>query len=336
MIKKTVTGLFVFFLLLVAIYLAGPTPPKPLLQLKMPQLGERLDDIEKSIEKREKSLKLKPDNHSRIIWSKPEHKEPTEYAILYLHGFSASPQEAEPMHTGFAKKYGANLYLPRLEAHGLQDENAFLNLDVDNYLQSAADALAVAKKLGKKVIVMGCSTGATLGLYLAAEFPDDVHSLMLYSPNVELSDPASALLTMPWGKHIARQVLGSDFREIETVGDEKKYWYEKYRIEGLITLKQLIQTTMTEATFQKIKQPLFVAYYYKNEQEHDPTISIPAMEKMFDSVQTPTELKRKKAFPNARVHALVSRYTSGCLEELNAENCRFAEEILQLKARTQN
>ena len=38
-------------------------------------------------------------------------KEKTEYAVVYLHGFSASQEEGDPVHYDFAKKFGCNLFL---------------------------------------------------------------------------------------------------------------------------------------------------------------------------------------------------------------------------------
>jgi alpha-beta hydrolase superfamily lysophospholipase len=47
----------------------------------------------------------------------------------------------------------------------------------------------IAKKLGKKVIIMSTSTGGTLSLQLAAAFPE-IAGLVMYSPNIEINNAA--------------------------------------------------------------------------------------------------------------------------------------------------
>src|SRR5690606_2388877 len=71
------------------------------------------------IHQQESLHKLKPDNEARIIWADDSTKSRTPYALVYLHGFSASQEEGDPVHTRFAKTFGCNLYLPRLAEHGI-------------------------------------------------------------------------------------------------------------------------------------------------------------------------------------------------------------------------
>ena len=40
---------------------------------------------------------IKPDNQARIIWADSSKKEKTKIAFLYLHGFSASQAEGDPV-----------------------------------------------------------------------------------------------------------------------------------------------------------------------------------------------------------------------------------------------
>ena len=43
--------------------------------------------------------------------------------------------------------------------HGIDTVDALINLTADEYWESAKQALAIGKQLGKKVILMGTSTG---------------------------------------------------------------------------------------------------------------------------------------------------------------------------------
>ena len=72
--------------------------------------------------------------------------------------------------------------------------------------------------LEKKVILMSCSTGGTLSIYLAAKFPDQVHAQILYSPNIAIADPTAKMLTGPWGEAMLSSIVG-EYRVItENVG----------------------------------------------------------------------------------------------------------------------
>lgn len=51
------------------------------------------------------------------------------------------------------------------------------------------------------------------------------------------------------------------FEANETV---QKWWTNYYRIEGLVALKSFVQNTMKDQLFPQIKQPVLMAYYYKN------------------------------------------------------------------------
>ena len=89
--------------------------------------------------------------------------------------------------------------------------------------------------------------------------------------------------------------------------------------------------TMTEETFQRVRQPLFLGYYYKDEIHQDSTVSVPAMLRMFDELGTPADQKRKVAFPNVGDHVMTSYITSKDLESVKRETNRFMEEVLGLK-----
>ena len=99
--------LFVLLLLLI-VYLAGPNPATPKYDTSLPVLPAN-DSIENFIASKERSHKLRPNNEARIVWANDSLKLTTDYAIVYLHGFSASQQEGEPVHRNIAGKFHCNL-----------------------------------------------------------------------------------------------------------------------------------------------------------------------------------------------------------------------------------
>jgi len=330
---KRIKRFFTFFILIIIVgYLLGPKPPKPELNKDLPSISASIATVDSYIEKKEAAFEIKPDNESRIFWANDSIHERTEYCVLYLHGFSASWYEGYPAHVEFAKHFGFNLYTPRLYDHGLVTDDPLLGMTPDKLWNSAKDALMLAKSLGKKVIIMSTSTGGTLGLKLAADFPEYVDGLILYSPNIRINNNTAWLLTKPWGLQIGRKVTGSKYRITDENFDSKEclYWNCKYRLEAVVYLQQLVEATMKKSTYQNVTAPVFLAYYYKDEEHQDETVRVDAMLKMFDQLGTLPTQKVKKAFPEAGEHVIACELTSGCVDEVIAETIKFGETVLGL------
>jgi esterase/lipase len=313
-------------------YLIGPKPPKPTFETPLITLPASLPELEKQITDSEKAVKgIKPDNEARIVWADSLKKEKTEIAFLYLHGFSASQAEGDPVHKDVAKKYNANLYLARLAEHGIErGDSTMINLTADEYEASAEKALAIAKELGDEVVVIGTSTGGALTLFLASRHPE-IKAIVLYSPCVKLYDGTAVILNKHWGLQIARLVSGGSMKKFESESiAHANYWELKYRVEALVALQNLISYTMTSEVFSRIECPVFLAYYYKNENEQDKTVSIPAMLKMFDELGTPVASKQKMAFPEAGKHVIASYIRSKDWRGVERETEKFLTDIVKL------
>src|SRR5690606_22606120 len=56
---------------------------------------------------------IRPGLQKEIIWADPRTKKKTPYAVIYLHGFSASKGEVRPLPDLIARHLGANLYFTR-------------------------------------------------------------------------------------------------------------------------------------------------------------------------------------------------------------------------------
>src|SRR5690554_5167960 len=330
--KKIKVAILILLVVLLGGYLVGPKPPAPILSSDLPSLPTGTRNLESYIEQKEAGLNIKDDNESRIIWADESLKKRTEYVLLYLHGFSASWMEGHPANTTFAKHYGMNAYFPRLASHGLVTEDPLLDMTPDRLWESAKEALIAAGNLGEKIIIMGTSTGGTLGLMLAAEFPEYVDALILYSPNIRINNSSAFLLARPWGLQLARHVSNDRYRVTNEDFDSKdcQYWYCKYRLEGVVYLQQLVDLTMNKETFQQVTVPVFMGYYYRDKENQDETVRVDAMQKMFRQLGTSTDEKVQKAFPDAGDHVIASELTSGSVNEVISETIQFTDEVLGL------
>jgi esterase/lipase len=326
--------LIALLLITAAAYLAGGRPDTPVFDLNLPQVPEASAQLETFIIENEAKHKLKKDNEARIVWLNDSVKQKTEYAVVYLHGFSASQEEGNPVHRDFAKQFGCNLYLSRLADHGVDTTDALLYFTADRIWESAKQALAIGKQLGNKVILLSTSTGGTVALKLAAEYPDDVYALINLSPNIRINNPAAFLLNDPWGLQIVRLVMGGKYNKSELTEESERwqYWNGQYRLEATIELQELLEASMTEETFEKIKQPSLTLYYYKNEEEQDPQVKVSAMLKMNEQLSTPDSLKFAVAIPTAGAHVLGSPMASKDVPAVYAEMVKFAKQTLKLQS----
>ena len=132
------------------------------------------------------------------------------------------------------------------------------------------------------------------------------------------------------GTAIARLVKGNYIHAKDTTALYAQYWNARYRIESTVQLEELLETTMKESTFQKIKQPALVLYYYKDEKHQDQVVKVSAIKRMFAQLGTPDSLKRQVAVPNAGDHVIGSYVKSKDLQTVEEECEKFAMEVLHL------
>jgi esterase/lipase len=325
---KILWTLFGLFCLAAITYYLGPKPKFKPMRTEDVVIPNKVNALDSLVAAHEAMYKIRPNNEARIIWAN-KNKKKTEYSVVYLHGLSASHMEGDPVHREFAARYGYNLFLTRLVGHGI-DSNAFIGMTPDSLYDSAVEAIEIGKKLGNKVILMSCSTGSTLSIMLAKKYPE-IHSFIMYSPNIDIKDPMSYLITEQWGSELTTLVWGSDYNHIEYSPEAAKYWYASYHKDGAIATKRMIKDNMITENFKLITQPLFMGYYNKSDEEQDNVVSIPRMLEFYDEISTPDSLKRKVNFVNADGHVICSSLSNKDVETVKVETYKFAEEVLGLK-----
>ena len=328
--KRLLKWLVIILLVFAVVYFLGPNPSTPVYSNTLPDVPTEAIALEKYIAANEVQHKIKPENEARIIWHNDSGKQKTEYAIVYLHGFSASQEEGAPVHKAIAKKFGCNLYLARLAEHGVDTSEAMLHLTPANYWESVKQAYAIGKQLGNKVIIMGTSTGASNAIQLAANFPE-IGSLILLSPNIAINDPNAWLTNNPWGLQTARLVKKSNYHTTKDQRDiYKAHWYSKYRLEAIVNLQEYLETAMVPETFKKVKQPTLMLYYYKDDVHQDSVVKVSAMLKMYDELSTPAQLKRKVAMPYTGDHVIAGYIKSNDYQTVEIEVTKFMTDVLKM------
>ena len=310
-------------------YSLGPKPEVPKLKVPMIKLTGNLPTLEKQINESEAAEKgIRPDCQARIVWADSLKKEKTKIAFVYIHGFSATQEEGNPIHRNIAKKYDSNLYLARLAGHGVNlGDSTMAKVTADDFILSAEHALAVGKTLGDEVVIICTSFGGALTTYLASNHPE-IKAIVMYSPCIKLYDSNAELLDNHWGLAMGKAVTGSEVRDFAATNPQHaKYWCQHYHLNGVVALQNFLTNAMNSETFAKIKCPAFMGYYYKNEDEQDKVVSVPAMLKMFDELGSTN--KQKVAFPNTGNHVLASPILSKDIVNVQMETEKFLDGVLK-------
>ena len=190
--------------------------------------------------------------------------------------------------------------------------------------------MCIRDRLGDKLIVLSCSTGSTYSAYLAAN-DSGIDAQIMTSPNFDLADPNAKLLTKPWGKQMLRKIVGGDYRSWTAPEEAKPYWNEKYRIEGLIAMRALLDQTMTEEVWQQNKVPVFIGYYHKNAEETDKIISVEAIHAYEKAISTPIDMVTITPFSNAKGHVISSLYMNPNWQSVQDSIFAFAEDVLNMQ-----
>ena len=327
---KKILGVVV---LLIGVYFLGPKPETPVLtpSASWTDIPDSVNQIDCYIAFKESKMVLKPGNEARIVWADSTQPKKTKIVFMYVHGFSASPMEGDPLHREVAKKFGANLLLARVAGHGVPDsDSTYANVTADDYYQSVENYYAIAKKLGDEVVVLGTSFGGAMSLVLAANHPE-IKALMLYGPCIAIKDPNATLLDNPWGLQMARLITGSDYRDIPVMAPgHAENWSLHYRLEGVVAIQNFLTNAMNKEVFEKVKMPVFLGYYYKDEEHQDNVVSVDAMKVMFEQLGTPASLKKSEAFPNSGNHVITSNLLGKLTDKPIASSVAFLRDVVKL------
>lgn len=182
-----------------------------------------------------------------------------DIAIIYVHGFSASPAELRPLPEDLARQLGANLLAVRLTGHG-QDGRDLAQARAQDWWRDLAQALSYGRQMGRKVVVLGMSTGATL-VAEAARDPQlsaQFDAAILLSPNFRMRNKWAWALRLPWMRQVL-SAIGQPERCFEPRNDlHAARWTSCYPISATLPVAALNARSL-RGDFTKAKVPaLFV------------------------------------------------------------------------------
>lgn len=205
------------------------------------------DDLDAYITSSEQGFDdLRPGNARQIVWAYPASRARTPLAIVYIHGFSASPGELRPLPDLVGMQLGANIYYARLKGHG-RSGDAMLEGSVHGWVNDMAEALAIGRRLGERVVVMATSTGASLATWAATqpELMRDVAGLVQFSPNYGVQAAGSSLLAMPWAEKLVPLIVGKRRSFEPRNALHAKYWTHEYPSLALLPMAAIVDLANT-------------------------------------------------------------------------------------------
>ena len=259
--KRTILKILLVLLVLLGVVFAlGPTEKVDLKAAFMPEaIGS---DIDTYLAKAEADVaNIKPGAQKQMVWLDPATKAKQPYSIVYLHGFSATLAEIKPVPEMIAQKLGANLFYTRLTGHG-RDGGAMAQATVNDWVNDVAEALAVGRATGEKVIIVATSTGGTLAT-IAATMPEivkDVAGMVMVSPNYAVQAAGSEVLSLPWARQILPKIFGEE-RSWEPKNEQQgQWWSTKYPNVALLPMQASVNTA-NAVEFEEISIPALFIFH---------------------------------------------------------------------------
>ena len=223
----------------------------------------RFDDVTEGAEK-------------RVVWA-GEAGAQTDLAIVYVHGYSATSEEIRPVPDNVAVLNGANLYFTRLAGHGRPGE-AMSEPDMNDWVQDMAESMEIGRRIGKDVVVISTSTGATLAIFCASdpEMSENLVGMVLVSANFAPADPAAQLTYLPFARNWIPALAG-EWYEWEPFNDaQRKFWTWRYKSTAIFPMMSLLKV-VNNLDLSTLKTPT-LWLYSENDQVIQPELIAEAAE----------------------------------------------------------
>jgi len=218
-------------------------------------------DVEAYLSERESAVPgLRDRDGKTVVWADPARREVTDLALVYIHGFSADRHEISPVAERVADSLGANLFLTRLAGHG-QTPAAMGEATAEDWLQDTEEALAVGGRLGRRIVLIGTSTGGTLALWGAGRERRRARlaAVVLISPNFGPRNRQAEMLLWPWGGALARVLQGPE-RCFEPLNAEQaRHWTTCYPTRALVPMMALVEHVRS-SDLGRVRAPLLGVY----------------------------------------------------------------------------
>ncbi|NDA44062.1 MAG: alpha/beta fold hydrolase [Gammaproteobacteria bacterium] len=258
MIRRLLSILAGTIALLAILYLAGPVYELDT-RTEATDIPREPAALERWLNDGEATLgDVVPGAEKTIRWAHEDRRR-TPLAIVYLHGYTATRQEVDPLCDELAATLKANVYYTRLAGHG-RNPAAMGNVTGTDWLQDTRDALEIGRVIGERVVVVGTSTGGTLALWLAQQpHATAIAAQVLISPNLGPRAPQSELLTGPWSAALLSVLVGDEYRWTPDNAEHARYWTWRYPSHALLPMMAVVRA-VRDSQLERIRTPTLTLY----------------------------------------------------------------------------
>ena len=147
---------------------------------------------------------------------------------------------------------------------------------MNDWLNDVVEAYEIGQRIGRKVIMIGCSTGATSLAWLAhravtAGGMDALYACIFLSPNFRPKNRLSSILAWPWGGQIARVVIGKERVVVPENQGHERYWITRYPVAALLPMMGMVKL-VRGLDLSKIRMPCLVIYSPQDQSIHTPSL----------------------------------------------------------------
>ena len=235
-----------------------------------------INSLDKLIEDSENEiLNIRPDTEKKIIWAN-QNKVKTKISLIFIHGFSATRAELDPVIEMLGKELNANIFFTRLRGHGLDGE-ALAEATFDDWMIDTKEAIDIGNAIGDSLILIGCSTGCSL-IHANLQYTENVLAIIYVSPNFGPKSFFGQLLRIPGAKWFIPFIFGKEYSFVPRNADHARCWTTSYPIKALFAVKDSVVAAY-KVKHIKIKQP--VLFYFSDD---DQVVSAKATRKIISKM----------------------------------------------------
>jgi len=214
-----------------------------------------IKDIDNLLESQEKMVRfLRPGTEKKVLWAQGNGVK-TKTSIVFIHGFSASRVEIDPVVDLIAAELNANVYFTRLRGHG-QDGKALGEATYEQLLDDTIEAIEIGKSIGDDVVLIGCSTGCSL-IHIALDQNHGIKAAIYISPNFGPKPIKGRALRIPGAKLLVPLVFGKEHSFVAINDEYATCWTTEYPTKALFTIKTTVLAAH-QVDHRTIKVPIMM------------------------------------------------------------------------------
>ncbi|MES3036369.1 MAG: alpha/beta hydrolase [Bdellovibrionota bacterium] len=181
------------------------------------------------------------------------HGVETEYVALLIHGLYGSPHHMKYIQEQFYSR-GINTVSWLLPGHYQKNYTDLDKVTYQQWIQSSRNGLKWAQKLGKKVILVGFSTGSMIETIFASEPENKIAGIFMYAPALKIH--AASFVAAHIGDML--NVIGNDFAFGQPNGKNISY----YSPQAAIQLESMAKNFKSKfSNYKHLKMPIMVSAF---------------------------------------------------------------------------